>query len=136
MKNLHKYAEKTAVIKERNELRTELIEAFAAGALIRWRTELVNRIIPENLELVKAFSCLHNEKTCSDRDVYMWNQVQSLRLALAKDTMDSKSLFTRIKNAIADGDFDVASDLQVEMAAAVSKLKNIYDEYRCNIIDE
>ena len=79
---------------------------------------------------------MHNEKTCSDRDVYMWNQVQSLRLALAKDTMDSKSLFTRIKNAIADGDFDVASDLQVEMAAAVSKLKNIYDEYRCNIIDE
>ena len=136
MENLRKYPEKTAVLKAGNVLRAELIDAFAAGALIRWRTELVNRIIPENLELVKTCICLHNEQTGSDRDVYMWNLVQSLRLTLAKDTMDNKSLFTRIKNAVADADYDAASDLQVEMAAAINRLKNLYDEYRCNVIDE
>ena len=136
MENLRKYPEKTAVLKAGNVLRAELIEAFAAGALIRWRTELVNRIIPENLELVKLCVCLHNDRIGNDRDVYMWNQVQSLRLTLAKDTMDNKSLFTRIKHAVAEGDYDAASDLQVEMAAAVSRLKNVYDEYRSNVIDE
>ena len=68
-------------------------------------------------------------------DLYHWDQIQALRVYLAKDTLAQKSLFTRIREALADGDYAMASELQVEMAAKVEELKSLYIAYEQNIIE-
>lgn len=134
MENLKKFPEKTEVIKAGNILRQEIVDAFVAGALIRWSTELVKRIIPENLSIVKAAKSLHDADSAVDYDLYLWDKVNALRLELAKDTVAQKSIFTRINDAIAAGDYDTASALQVEMYGKVEDLKVAYAKYKRNII--
>ena len=134
MANIKSYPDKVAVLTAGNALRAELINAFVAGALLRWRTEIVQRIIPENMEVVKSCQCLHDAATESDYDLYMWNQVQAIRLALAKDTIAKKCMFTQIKEAVAAGDYSKASDMQIEMAAMVSELRKLYFQYKSNMI--
>ena len=134
MANIKNYPDKVAVLTAGNALRAELINAFVAGALLRWRTEIVQRIIPENMEVVKSCQCLHDAATESDYDLYMWNQVQALRLALAKDAIAKKCMFTQIKEAVAAGDYSKVSDLQIEMAAMVAELRKLYFQYKSNMI--
>lgn len=134
MQNLGKYPEKLAVLKAGNVLRQELIDAFAAGALIRWRVELLTRIIPENLEIVKSCQRLHNGDDASDLDLFYWDKINALKIALAKDTFASKSLFTCIKEGIAAGNFDLVSQLQIEMAEKVAELQATYADYKKNIL--
>lgn len=133
MQNLEKYPQKVDVITSGNIFRKELVDAFVAGALLRWTTEILKRIIPENFEIVKACECLHGDDAV-DLDLYNWDKVNSLRLALAKDTIAEKSLFTRISDAIVAGDYCTASALQVEMATVVEELKCAYIQYKKNIL--
>ena len=58
-----------------------------------------------------------------------------LRIAMAKDVTEQPSLFTMTREAFARGDFDAASNLQLEMAEIMQKLKAQYNEYQHNIID-
>jgi len=134
MGNLKKYPVKTEVIKTGNILRQEILDAFVAGALIRWTTEIVKRIIPENLSIVRECKCLHNAETSVDLDLYNWKKINSLRLFLAKDTVASNSIFTRLNDAISAGDYDTASVLQVEMYSKVEELKVLYAQYKRNMI--
>ena len=60
--------------------------------------------------------------------------MNTLRLYLAKDSVDSKSLFSRITEALAKGDYDTASTLQVEMIEKVIELEALYAEYTRNIL--
>ncbi len=134
MENLKKFPAKTEVIKAGNILRQEILDAFVAGALIRWSTELLKRIIPENLAIVKAAKSLHDADNAVDFDLYLWDKVNSLRLELAKDTVAQKSIFTQIHDAITTGDYDAASALQIEMYSKVEELKIAYAKYKRNII--
>ncbi|EIW17874.1 MULTISPECIES: glutamine synthetase [Pelosinus] len=134
MENLKKFPAKTEVIKAGNILRQEILDAFVAGALIRWSTELLKRIIPENLAIVKAAKPLHDADSAVDYDLYLWDKVNSLRLELAKDTVAQKSIFTRVNDAVAAGDYDTASALQIEMYGKVEELKIAYAKYKRNII--
>ena len=63
-----------------------------------------------------------------------WNKVNTLRLYLAKDSVDTKSLFSRTTDALIKGDFDTASTLQVEMNEKVIELEALYTEYTRNIL--
>ncbi len=134
MQALKKYPEKVAVLKNGNVLRQELIDAFVAGALIRWKTELLKRIIPENLEIVKRCKSLHTADSTIDYDLYLWNKINALRTYLAKDRVDQKGIFTRINEALAADDCDAASQLQIEMYQKMEELKALYAEYKRNII--
>jgi glutamine synthetase len=134
MENLKKFPAKTEVIKAGNILRQEILDAFVAGALIRWSTELLKRIIPENLAIVKAAKSLHDADSAVDYDLYLWDKVNSLRLELAKDTVAQKSIFTRVNDAVAAGDYDTVSALQIEMYGKVEELKIAYAKYKRNII--
>lgn len=134
MQALKKYPEKVAVLKNGNVLRQELIDAFVAGALIRWKTELLKRIIPENLEIVKRCKSLHTAESTIDYDLYLWNKINALRTYLAKDRVDQKGIFTRINEALAADDCDAASQLQIEMYQKMEELKALYAEYKRNII--
>ena len=57
-----------------------------------------------------------------------------LRAALAKDSIDEKSLFTQLINALHAGEYETASTLQVEINEKIEELKILYDAYEKNII--
>lgn len=129
------YPEKIAVLTTGNILKKEFIESFAKGALIRWQTELLNRIIPEYHKEICLMKKLHDDDNHTTHDAAMWEKIAAMRNTMAKDVTDQPSLFTMTRDAFARGDFDAASTLQLEMADMMQKLKAQYNEYKHNIID-
>lgn len=130
-----RYPEKVAVLTAGNILRPEYIESFKQGAIIRWKTELLARLIPENYQAVVDMKRLHQPDTCTDCDLAMWHKIQTLRSRLAKDSFVEKGIFSRIRLAVADGDYDTVSALKVEMSKTMEELQILYHDYKQNIID-
>lgn len=133
MTAMEKYPEKRATLTMGGALCDEIINAFVAGALLRWKTELISRIVPENLRIVRLCKEVESEY-CTDYDCYMWNKVNELRAYLAKDSIDEKCLFTMLTSALEEGDYATASSLQIEMYDKMEELKSLYREYRRNLI--
>ena len=127
------YPDKTAVLTAGSTLRPQIIESFCTGALLRWRTELISRIIPENRNIVRRTMEIKSDFV-TDQDVYTWNKIHDLRIYLAKDTIDDKALFSLLIKALTEGDYATASALQLEMYAKMEELKELYDSYKKNII--
>jgi len=133
MQNFDNYPEKKAVITSGGALRQQIIDAFRAGALTRWKTELISRIIPENRDIVRQAREIKSDFV-TDQDAYNWNKIENLRTHLAKDSIDEKSLFTLLIDALNQGDYAAASGLQVEMYDRMEELKTLYDSYQKNMI--
>ena len=131
--SLDNYAEKRAAITASGAFTDAIIDAFKDGALLRWKTELIARIIPENREIVRKAKYIESSFV-TDQDSYNWNKINGLRGYLAKDSIDEKSLFTLLIDALNTGDYETASGLQVEMYDKIEELKSLYDAYRKNII--
>lgn len=70
----------------------------------------------------------------TDLDAYNWNKIFQLRSTLAKDSIDEKSLFTQLINALNAGEYETASRLQVEIYDKIEELKALYDAYEKNIV--
>ena len=124
--------EKVASLTLGGAFEKDLMDSFMAGVINRWKLELANRIVPANIQLVRSLQAIHDAADAFDSA--NWNKVNTLRLYLAKDSADSKSLFTRITDALAKGDYDTASTLQVEMNEKVLELEALYAEYTRNIL--
>lgn len=133
MTAMETHADKKAVLTAGGALRTEIIDAFVAGALLRWKTELLSRIMPENLSIVRSCKEFEADYT-TDQDCYMWNKVNELRCYLAKDSLEEKCLFTLLTEALEEEDYATASGLQVEMYDKMQELKALYAAYKKNII--
>lgn len=133
MQGFKNYPEKLAAITAGGAITERIIESFTEGALLRWKTELISRIIPENRALVIKMTQIKSEVT-TDLDSYNWTKVNNLRTKLAKDSIDEKSIFTLLTNALNSGDYQTASGLQVEMYDKMEELKATYDAYKKNII--
>lgn len=133
MQSFESYPEKTSVIESGGALNEQIISSFRAGALLRWKTELVARIIPENRDIVRKAKEIKSSFV-TDQDSYNWNKINGIRTYLAKDSIDEKSLFTLLINALNEKDYATASGLQVEMYDKVEELKSLYDEYTKNMI--
>lgn len=116
--NLKKYPEKRAVLTDSQAFSDQIIDAFVNGELIRWKTELISRIIPENRMLISKFKEIKSAYV-TDEDSYNWNKINRIRYYLAKDSIDDKSLFTQLITALNKGDFATASSLQVEMLSLI-----------------
>jgi glutamine synthetase len=52
-----------------------------------------------------------------------------------KDSMSSKSLFTRIRESINEVDFETASSLQQEMNQKISEMRELYSSYKRNLFE-
>lgn len=133
--NLIVYPEKRKILSECDVFRNEIIDAFADASLLRWKIELLNRIIPENLDIVLECKRLHKPEMANDYDLYNWEEINRLRVYLAKDSMSEKCLFTRIREVISAGKYEEASKLQLEMSDLVAKLKETYGRYKRNLIN-
>ena len=130
---LEKYPEKVKVISSGGALHERIINAFREGALLRWKTELISRILPEMRELVRKAKKVEMPFV-TNQDAYNWNKIFMLRAELAKDSIDEKSLFTRLIKALETGRYDEASDLQIVIYRKIEELKALYDAYEKNMI--
>ena len=130
---LEKYPDKVKVISSGGALHERIINAFREGALLRWKTELISRILPEMRELVRKAKKVEMPFV-TDQDAYNWNKIFMLRAELAKDSIDEKSLFTRLIKALETGRYDEASDLQIVIYRKIEELKALYDAYEKNMI--
>lgn len=133
MEAFNKYPDKVKIISSGGALNERIIKSFRDGALLRWKIELISRIIPEQREIVRRARQIKTDFV-TDQDAYNWNKISAIRTELAKDSIDNKSLFTRLITALNSGDYDTASRLQVEIYVKIEELKALYDAYEKNII--
>ena len=108
------------------------LESFTEATLSQWKMELHNRIIPNYMNVVRECVKLHGEDA-TDFDVDNWNQINLLRFYIGKDTLSAKCLLTRAKEALDEGDYDLASDLQIELQDKIDQLIRIYLRYKKNL---
>ena len=109
-----------------------LMESFKEAALSRWKLELQYRIIPDNLEKVISAKQLHVDADTNPLEVERWTKLNALRTELGRDTEKSLSIFSKIKKALGEGDYDTASDLMVVMSSKMDELEDLYYEYSHN----
>lgn len=131
--NLDKYPEKLDVLSSNDVFSKEIIASFRTSILMQWANELKNRIIPSNIQIVRDCKKIHDLDFATDLDVVNWEKVNQLRYYLMKDSLSQKSLFTRIREGIANEDYDVVSELQKEMSEKVTQLKKLYATYKRNL---
>lgn len=135
LRNLTAYPEKAAVLSSGDVFSSDIIESYTKAASLQWTMELYERILHENSELVRRCVKLHKDVEFTDYDEGLWTKINSIRYYLMKNTLNEKSLFDRIRDAIENSEYDRVSDLQQEMAAKVTELKKLYGIYKRNIID-
>lgn len=112
----------------------KIIASYKSYMLSEWSIELKDRIIPTHVSTIRRLKKLHGNDEISDLDIVSWEKIKTLKHHLMKDSLSSKSLFTRIKDALADGNYSLASLLQIEMNAQMSLLTKMYLDYRRNLI--
>ena len=56
-----------------------------------------------------------------------------MRHYIAKDSLHEKSLLTRASEALDKDDYDLASDLQIEMSQKIEQLRKLYLTYKRNL---
>ncbi|SHI94275.1 type I glutamate--ammonia ligase [Lutispora thermophila] len=133
--SFNKYHEKTKVLLENDVMTESIINSFVSATFTRWITELLNRYIPETIDLVRSCKQIHNVSEATDMDICHWNRINSLRHYLVKDTMNEKSLISRIKEAAINKNMKELSNLQIQLNDKVKELKEEYNAYKKNLID-
>lgn len=128
-----KYPEKLEIFKRDDVMTDMALESYREATLDQWATELHNRIIPDTMDLIRACSKAHDDLDCVDYDRNNWEKIQRLRNHLGRDTLDDYCLLTQVKMALDEGDYDKASDLQIEMQEQVQQLTELYITYKKNL---
>ncbi len=133
IRSFDEYPEKLSVLTRNGIFDGRTIESYKEAVLALWAMELHNRIIPNNMDLVRECRKLHNEADCTDLDILNWERIHGLRVLLGQDTIENKCLLTRIKQALDQINYRLASDLQKEMQEKVGQMVDIYTDYKKNL---
>ena len=132
---LDKYPEKVEVLKRNGVLTDQLINSFRMATIKRWKMEISHRIVNKFTAEIRASKCLHDSSKALDLDLTNWMRIHELRLYIMKDTNSTKSLFTRLKDAIIEDNLSLASDLYLELEDKMSLLRHLYSSYKKNLLD-
>ena len=111
IKALDSFPEKTAVLKYAGVMTDIVLESYKYQVISQWKTELHDRLIPNNMALIRGCHKLHEYDGFSDLDDKTWKEIDELRHEIGKDTLDYKCLLTRTKEALDNDMFDEASEL-------------------------
>ena len=134
LQNFDNYPEKTEILTKMEAFTPKLIESYRQAMIILWITELRDRIIPENTALVRSFVKRNDSFNGTDYDEANWQEIQKLRIELLQDRQGHLSLFSQIREAIKDQDYQLVSDLQLEMAVKMDLIKVKYHDYVRNLL--
>jgi glutamine synthetase len=128
------FSDKAKILLGNNVFTDRIIASYKSYMLSEWSIELKDRIIPEHVSTIRRFSKLHTDEEITDLDIVNWEKIKTIKHHLMKDSLSSKSLFTRIKEALYDENYSLASLLQIEMNAQMTLLTKMYLDYRRNLI--
>ena len=128
-----KYPEKLKIFQRDDVMTPITLASYEAAILSKWVTELHNRIVPNTMDLVRQCEKCHDDSDCVDYDVVYWEKISTVRNYLGRDKLNELCLLTRIVRALDSGDYELASDLQVEMQAKVEELTKLYIIYKKNL---
>ncbi len=128
-----RYPEKLNVLMADGVMTPLSLESYKEATIAQWATELHNRIIPNTMELVRECKKCHTPEDSTDLDDKNWQEIQLMRIYLAKDSIREKSLLTRVKNALDEEEYQLASDLQLEMQEKEQALIDAYIAYKKNL---
>jgi glutamine synthetase len=112
-----------------------LINSFKLGAIKRWLIEINHRIINEFCDEIRGYKMLHSIDKALDLDVANWMKIEDLRHYLMKDSYSKKSLFSRIRIASKNKNYEEVSKLQIEAEEKMSQLRHLYSTYKKNLLD-
>ena len=132
---IDKYPEKLRVIKRNSVMTDQIISSYKMGAIERWTTEIVHRVLNSFIDEVRSCKALHSLDRALDLDVSNWMKIDELRHYLMKDSYTAKSLFSRIKKAFSEEDYPEASRLYLEAEAKMEILRDLYSCYKKNLLD-
>ena len=134
MQGWEKFPAKKKALMAGGILTDKVMQSFREGALIRWKTEILDRIIPEVRGQVMAAKKLHDD-TATAYDKAAWKKVEAVREKLAKDSARTSCVFTQIRKAFEAGDFSTASEKFLEMQRLRDEMVQRYHDYSQNILD-
>lgn len=124
---------KLEIFKQGDVMPDNALESYEEAVLGQWMTELHNRIVPENMDVIRKCVKCHDDKDCVDFDVVQWKKIEYIRNSLGRDTLEKKCLLTEILNALENRDYGIASDLQIEMQKKIGELRDLYVLYKKNL---
>ncbi|NLM04090.1 MAG: glutamine synthetase [Clostridiales bacterium] len=130
------YPEKKKVLFNGDVFNETILNSYKISILDRWVMELTGRILVENMALVRKCKKLHGVENVTDLDVVNWEKINNLRNYLMKDSLENKSLFTKIREAVDREDYELVSNLQLEMTEKITLLKNLYTNYKRNLLED
>lgn len=126
-------SDKMKVLTLGNVMSEESLESYRTATLEQWATELHNRIVPNNMDVIREAVRLHVDGDCADYDVAYWAKIDKLRNMLGRNTLQEPCLLARIVNALEAGEYETASNLQIEMNEKVEELNHLYYMYKRNL---
>lgn len=127
------YEAKKEILMSGNVFTREIIEAYKCAITEQWCAELEGRIIPDNIEIVKQYTKLHDTLNIKDIDPMMWEKINNLKYYLMKDSLLKKSLFTSLRDSIKEKDYKSCSNLLIEMNEKMEMLNELYIQYKRNL---
>ncbi|MCQ2482734.1 MAG: glutamine synthetase [Clostridia bacterium] len=110
----------------------KLLRSYSCAMLDMWQMELVERIIPSNISVIRNYTKLHDIDNSYDSS--LWQEIQRIKIALAKNTDENYSVFGSIKSAIENKNLNEISKLQIRMNLLMNELASLYKEYSDNQI--
>ena len=127
------HPEKLGVLTKDGVFDDVTIESYKEAVIAQWAMELHHRIVPNVMNRVRECSKCHMDDDCTDLDLLNWKKIQDLRIYLGQDRIGQNSLLTRIKLALEEGNYQLASDMQKEMQSKVEDLIETYTDYKKNL---
>jgi len=135
IENLEKYKDKLETLKINDVFTDKIINSFKISVIKRWKEEMSKRIINEYTEEIRGYKPIHIVEKALDNDIARWAKINEIRKYIAKDSTHYDCVFTRIKRAIKEENYILASDLSVELEEKMETLRKLYSEYSKNILD-
>lgn len=127
------YPDKLEVFKADDVMDDMTLASYREAIVSQWATELHDRIIPNNMEVVRRCVKLHDDEDCTNLDIQRWLEIDLRRKLIGKDSMRELCLLSRIRDALDSGDYEKASNLQIEMQKLVEQLTEMYITYKKNL---
>ncbi len=109
-----------------------IIHSYRAQMLAKWSTEYHDRLIPQAMDFVRRCVKRHGADA-TDFDLFNWENVNKLRLELAKDSLGQKSVLSAAKTALDGGDYAKAAELELRIQKMTEQLRSEYTEYTKNL---
>ena len=110
-----------------------IVKSFREQLTTKWYTELHDRQIPNTMDFVRRCTKQHVETDATDFDIMNWRRVDELRKYMGKDYLESLSLLSRAQIAIDEKDFDLVSELEIEIQKKTEELRKLYRTYTKNL---